>query len=84
VLFQRHHGTIDRVRAEEILWAARLHPDRKRASLTPEEVDRLDEGIRACLLDATGKVRAERGGAKHYLQRPVQGTLCWAALLRGA
>lgn len=35
--------------ADEVLWAARLHPYRKKTSLTPEEVDRLDDGMRSCL-----------------------------------
>jgi formamidopyrimidine-DNA glycosylase len=51
--------------ADEVLWWARLHPYRKRASLTPEEVDRLYDGMRACLLEATAKVRAEMGDNIH-------------------
>ncbi len=51
--------------ADEVLWWAKLHPYRKRASLTPEEVDRLYDGMRACLLDATEKVRAEMGDQIH-------------------
>ena len=47
--------------ADEVLWSARLHPYRKKTSLTPEEVDRLYDGMRACLLEATEKVRAETG-----------------------
>jgi formamidopyrimidine-DNA glycosylase len=39
--------------ADEVLWAARLHPYRKRTSLTAEEVDRLYDGMRTCLLEAT-------------------------------
>jgi formamidopyrimidine-DNA glycosylase len=45
--------------ADEILWAARLHPYRKRTQLTAEEIDRLYDAMRATLLDAIGKVRAE-------------------------
>lgn len=45
--------------ADEILWTARLHPYRKRTSLTSEEVDRLYEAIRSTLVDATEKVRGE-------------------------
>ena len=53
--------------ADEILWWARLHPYRKRTSLTADEVDRMYDGMRACLLDAIEKVRAR------YLQlRQVQ------------
>jgi formamidopyrimidine-DNA glycosylase len=51
--------------ADEVLWWARLHPCRKRYTLTPEEVDRLYEGMRACLLDATEKVRAAMGEDIH-------------------
>ena len=51
--------------ADEILWHARLHPYRKRTSLTPEEVDRLYDGMRACLLDAIAQVRTEMGEAIH-------------------
>jgi formamidopyrimidine-DNA glycosylase len=51
--------------ADEILWWARLHPFRKRASLTPEEVDRLCDGMRACLLEAAEKVRAAMGEIIH-------------------
>ncbi len=51
--------------ADEILWAARLHPYRKKTSLTPEEVDRLYDGMRAGLLDAIDKVRAEMGENIH-------------------
>jgi len=55
--------------ADEILWAARLHPYRKRTQLTPEEIDRLYEAMRATLLDAIEKVRAEIGEAIHLKPR---------------
>lgn len=45
--------------ADEILWAARLHPYRKRTQLTPEEVDRLYAAMRSTLMEAVGKVRLE-------------------------
>lgn len=44
--------------ADEILWHARLHPYRKRTALTPEEIDRLYDGMRQCLLGAIEQVRA--------------------------
>ncbi len=47
--------------ADEILWTAKLHPYRKKTSLTPEEVDWLYDAMRACLLEAIEKVRAEMG-----------------------
>jgi formamidopyrimidine-DNA glycosylase len=45
--------------ADEVLWTAKLHPYRKKTSLAAEEVDRLYDGMRACLLEAIEKVRAE-------------------------
>jgi formamidopyrimidine-DNA glycosylase len=51
--------------ADEFLWAARIHPYRKKTSLAPDEVDRLYEGMRTCLLDATEKVRTEMGEDIH-------------------
>jgi formamidopyrimidine-DNA glycosylase len=51
--------------ADEILWHAKLHPYRKKTLLTPEEVDRLYDGMRTCLLEATEKVRAEMGEDIH-------------------
>lgn len=47
--------------ADEILWAARLHPFRKRTSLSPDEIDRLYRALRSTLLEAIEKVRAEMG-----------------------
>jgi formamidopyrimidine-DNA glycosylase len=55
--------------ADEILWHARLHPFRKRTSLKPEEIDRLYDGMRACVLEATEKVRAEMGEEIHLKPR---------------
>ncbi len=37
--------------------------------MTPEEIDRLYEAMRATLLDATEKVRAEMGGDIHRKPR---------------
>ncbi len=45
--------------ADEILWAARLHPYRKRTTLTPSEVDTLYSAMRSTLADAVEKVRLE-------------------------
>ncbi len=45
--------------ADEILWAARLHPYRKRTRLTSEEVDRLFAAMLSTLTEAVEKVRAE-------------------------
>jgi formamidopyrimidine-DNA glycosylase len=45
--------------ADEILWAARLHPYRKRTQLTADEVDRLYAAMRLTLTEAIDKVRLE-------------------------
>lgn len=55
--------------ADEVLWAARLHPYRKRTQLTPGEIDRLYAAMRATLLEAIEKVRAEMGEAIHLKPR---------------
>ena len=47
--------------ADEILWAARLYPYRKRTQLTPDEIDRLYDAMRSTLLDAVVIVRSEMG-----------------------
>ena len=51
--------------ADEILWAARLHPYRKRTQLTVEEIERLYAAMRATLIDATEKMRVEMGEQIH-------------------
>ena len=43
--------------ADEILWAARLHPYRKRTTLTPEETRRLFTAMQATLTEAIDQVR---------------------------
>src|SRR5574341_405016 len=55
--------------ADEILWAARLHPYRKRTQLTPEEVERLYAGMRTTLAESIEKVRAEMGENIHLKPR---------------
>ncbi len=45
--------------ADEILWAARLHPYRKRTQLTAEEVERLYTAMQSTLKEAIEKVRLE-------------------------
>jgi len=49
--------------ADEILWAARLHPYRKRTQLTANEVERLYAAMRDTLQASIEKVRAEMGEA---------------------
>lgn len=44
--------------ADEILWAARLHPFRKRTQLTAEEVERLYTALQTTLKDAIETIRA--------------------------
>lgn len=51
--------------ADEILWAARLHPYRKRTQLTAAEVERLYAAMRATLIEATDKMRVEMGEEIH-------------------
>jgi formamidopyrimidine-DNA glycosylase len=54
-------GGIGNAYADEILWAAKIHPYRKRTQLTPEETERLYTAMQATLRDATEKVRVEMG-----------------------
>ncbi len=55
--------------ADEILWAARLHPYRKRTQLTAEEVERLYAGMRLTLSESIEKVRVEMGENIHLKPR---------------
>ena len=55
--------------ADEVLWAARLHPYRKRTQLSVDEVDRLYAAMRSTLADAVEKVRAEMQEQIHLKPR---------------
>jgi formamidopyrimidine-DNA glycosylase len=55
--------------ADEILWHARIHPYRKRTSLSSEEIDRLHASMRTTLIESTEKVRQEMGEAVHLKPR---------------
>jgi formamidopyrimidine-DNA glycosylase len=55
--------------ADEILWEARLHPYRKRPSLSTAEIDALHAAMRTTLLAAVEKVRAEMGERIHLKPR---------------
>jgi formamidopyrimidine-DNA glycosylase len=55
--------------ADEILWAARLHPYRKRTQLTPDETARLHQAMLATLAEAVAKVREEMGEDIHHEPR---------------
>jgi formamidopyrimidine-DNA glycosylase len=55
--------------ADEILWAAKIHPYRKRTQLTPEETDNLYTAMQSTLREATEKVRIEMGEAIHLKPR---------------
>jgi formamidopyrimidine-DNA glycosylase len=55
--------------ADEILWAARLHPYRKRTQLTREEVERLFHALQSTLSEAVKKVREEMGDNIHLKPR---------------
>jgi formamidopyrimidine-DNA glycosylase len=49
--------------ADEILWAAQVHPYRKRTDLKGEEIDRLYVAMQAVLREAIDKIRVEMGEA---------------------
>ncbi|MFH1183540.1 MAG: DNA-formamidopyrimidine glycosylase family protein [Chloroflexota bacterium] len=55
--------------ADEILWAARLHPYRKRTQLAPADVDRLYEAMRLTLAEAVVQVRNEMQEQIHLKPR---------------
>jgi formamidopyrimidine-DNA glycosylase len=55
--------------ADEILWAAKLHPYRKRTQLSGEEIDRLYQAIQSTLREAIDKVRIEMGDNIHLKPR---------------
>ncbi len=55
--------------ADEILWAARLHPYRKRTELTAQEVQALYQAMRNVLESAIEKVRLEMGEQVHLKPR---------------
>ena len=55
--------------ADEILWTARIHPYRKRSTLSAAEIRQLYDGMRSTLLDATAQVRAEMGENIHTKPR---------------
>jgi formamidopyrimidine-DNA glycosylase len=55
--------------ADEILWAARLHPYRKRTQLTSEEVERLYQAMLATLSNAVEQVRREMQEQIHLKPR---------------
>lgn len=44
--------------ADEILWQAKIHPYRKRSSLSSEDTDRLYDSMRSVLIDAIEEVRS--------------------------
>jgi formamidopyrimidine-DNA glycosylase len=55
--------------ADEILWAACLHPYSKRTQLTPGEVERLYQAMQTTLSLAVEKVRVEMGENIHLKPR---------------
>jgi formamidopyrimidine-DNA glycosylase len=55
--------------ADEILWAARIHPYRKRTQLTSQEIDRLYQAMQTTLHEAVEQVRAEMGEAIYFKPR---------------
>jgi formamidopyrimidine-DNA glycosylase len=55
--------------ADEILWQARLHPYRKRTSLSPGEVGGLYDALRQTLTESIDKVRQAMGEDIHLKPR---------------
>ena len=55
--------------ADEILWAARLHPYRKRTQLTTDEIERLYRSMQSTLRQAVDQVRLEMGENIHLKPR---------------
>lgn len=55
--------------ADEILWQARIHPFRKRTSLSPEEIDTLFDAVRATLLESIDQVRLAMKDVIHLKPR---------------
>ena len=55
--------------ADEILWAAQLHPYRKRTALTADEIERLYAAMQSTLRDAIEQVRVAMGEAIHRESR---------------
>jgi formamidopyrimidine-DNA glycosylase len=55
--------------ADEILWAAHLHPYRKRTQLTGDETNRLYDAMQTTLREAIAQVRAEMGEQIHLKPR---------------
>lgn len=55
--------------ADEILWTARIHPYRKRSTLSAAEIQQLYDGMRSTLIEATAHVRAEMGELIHTKPR---------------
>lgn len=55
--------------ADEILWAAKIHPYRKKTQLTPDETERLYNAMQSTLREAIDQVRARIGESIHLEQR---------------
>lgn len=55
--------------ADEILWEAKLHPFRKRTSLSADEVERLHASVRSTLTSAVDQVRRGMGDDIHRKPR---------------
>jgi len=55
--------------ADEILWQARLHPFRRRSSLSEEEILALYQAMRLTLIEAIARVRQGMGEAIHLEPR---------------
>lgn len=62
---------IGNIYADEVLFAARIHPARPAGSLTPSEVKRLHSAIRYLLARAIEQGGSSLGGASTNYRRPV-------------
>lgn len=55
--------------ADEILWAAKIHPYRKRPSLSPDDISRLYQAMQTTLRQSTERVREAMGDDIHLKPR---------------
>ena len=71
LLDQRIAAGIGNIYADEVLFAARVHPARPAGSLRPAEVKRLHAAIRSLLARAVAQGGSSLGGASTNYRRPV-------------
>ena len=71
LLDQRIAAGIGNIYADEVLFAARIHPARSAGSLRPAEVKRVHAAIRDLLARAVERGGSSLGGASTNYRRPV-------------